>query len=153
MLTTLRTFESIFVIVLLIFFLVPTVQADVPKVQQVSVTIEAGNNIINLEILHNSPSSSHYIDIIEIEINERLDRVNLTSQTSTVFTYKHDIGDAQSENIRVRVHCNNHGWSSWKTLDEEQTGTSFFESPLGLSLVTGGIIAVVAIILIFRRKS
>lgn len=154
MLTSLKNLTYVCVIVILFFISSTTlVSADVPTVQNVKAMKEGEDTILDIEIRHSSPSSTHYIDIIEIEINERLDRVtDLEPQTSTTFTYKHNIGTVKYENIRARAHCTVHGWSSWTKLGEEQPETPFIETSLGIASVIGGVIVVVAAIFIVLRK-
>jgi peptide/nickel transport system substrate-binding protein len=105
-------------------------------VLQISVSTEGENTLLNLEVKHNDPTSSHYVDIIEVEIDGNIQReTGLTPQNTTQFTYQYDLGEVEYENVRVRVHCNLHGWSSWATLGEQpQEGcliaTATYESEL-----------------------
>jgi len=126
---------------------------DVPTVIKIEALKEGGKTIFEIEIRHSSPSSSHYVDVIEVEVNERLDRVtDLEPQTSTTFMYKHDIGSVQYGNIRVRVHCNIHGWSGWESLDGEPE-KPFFETPLGVVTMAGVIgVIVIVLLIVMRRK-
>lgn len=155
-LTSLKKLTYVCVTVMILLFISSTmlVSADVPTVQNVKATKEGEDTVLDIEIRHSSPSSTHYIDIIEIEINERLDRVtDLEPQTSTTFTYKYSIGTVKYETIRLRAHCTLHGWSSWTKLGEELPETPFIETPLGIASVIGGIIVVVAVLFIVLRKS
>jgi len=126
--------NQVFILTFIIMFLAfaEPVFADVPTVQTIEVTKEAENTILNLQIRHGSPSSNHYVDVIEVEIDERLDQITgLEPQTSTVFIYKHNIGIAQYQNIRARAHCNIHGWSSWTSLESPIPSPTILPTPTG----------------------
>jgi hypothetical protein len=100
------------------------------------VSKEGDNTILNIEIEHNNPSSSHYVNIIDVEIDGNVQSVTgLEPQTSTQFTYKYDLGKLEYENVRVRANCNVHGWSNWATLGEQPIegcliATATYESEL-----------------------
>ena len=124
------------IIIMLFLNFAVTVFADVPMVQKIDVTKDGEITILNFQIRHGSPSTNHYIDIIEVEINERLEptrtRINdLEPQTSTVFSYEYNIGTVQYESIKVRVHCNIHGWSSWTSLEVPIPSPTILPSPTG----------------------
>ncbi len=128
------------------------VLADVPDVQNIEAVKKDSNTDLEIEVRHGSPSNSHFIDVIEVEVNERLDRIdNLDPQTSTIFTYTHDIGNTQYESIRVRVHCNLHGWSSWVNIDAAAE-PQFYETPLGMATIGGSVVLAILILFILRRQ-
>ncbi len=76
------------------------------------------NTILNIKIEHNNPTSSHYVNIIEVG-GDVQSVTDLEPQTSTQFTYQYDLGEVEYENIRVRANCNVHEWSNWSTLGEQ----------------------------------
>jgi len=91
--------------------------------------------------------------VIEVQINERLDRISdLEPQTTTTFTYTHNIGNVEYETVRVRAHCTDHGWSPWansKALPEP----SFIETPLGMVTIAGTVVAAVIIVFAVLKKT
>jgi len=96
------------------------VLGDVPTVLEIKREKEGGDTILVIEVRHGLPSSTHYIDLIEIEIDGNLEKLSdLEPQTSTQFTEKLEI-NAGAKDVRVRAHCNIHGWSSWVNGEEEE---------------------------------
>lgn len=150
-----RNLKYVFTVAVLLIFIASTtiVLADVPTVLDIEATKEGDNTVLEIEIRHSDPTSTHYIDVIEVEVNERLDRVDgLDPQTTTIFTYNHDIGTVEYEAVRVRAHCNLHGWSSWTAMGAPPE-PPFLETPLGLATVGGAIAAVVVVVLVVLKMS
>jgi desulfoferrodoxin (superoxide reductase-like protein) len=122
--------------VLLFSSLVAPASADTPVILEIKTSTEGDDTVFNIEVRHNNPTSSHYVNIIEVEVDGDAQRVNnLEPQTSTQFTYKHVLGKSEYQSVRVRVNCNIHGWSSWATIGEQpQSGcliaTATYESEL-----------------------
>lgn len=117
--------------------------ADVPNVLELSVE-KNGDQILVIKVRHSSPSSSHYIDKIQIELDgELVEATDLDPQTDTQFTEQYTL-ESESENIRVRAHCNLHGWSNWDSLEMEEES-----EPQGIpgfpvaSIILGTILALV----------
>lgn len=134
-------------------FSINSVFADVPSVLTITVEQEGTTSTITVEIRHADPSSGHYIDIIEIEVNERLDRISdLNPQTATVFSYQHNVGDTFFENLRVRVHCNIHGWSGWKAEGTTDSTTPFYATPIGIAAIFGIVVVVIVAVVGLRRR-
>jgi desulfoferrodoxin (superoxide reductase-like protein) len=107
---------------------------------------EGGKTLLQVEVRHNSPSMSHYVDIIEFDINGEVHRAtDLRPQSDRVFTYTYELGDVEASNIKVRAHCNFHGWSSWTFEEKEEEGEGGgipgfpYESVL-LGVLLGGLI-------------
>lgn len=91
--------------------------------------------------------------MIEVEVNERLDRLSdLEPQTTTTFTYEHNIGTVEYEAIGVRAHCTDHGWSPWATMGALPE-PSFIETPLGMATVAGAVVVAVAIVFVVLKKT
>jgi desulfoferrodoxin (superoxide reductase-like protein) len=98
------------------------VNADVPRVT--SLELDEETDTLSIGIRHGNPSSSHYIDEIEVEVNGEVETIELEeAQSSTTFTETYEVL-VDIENLRSRVHCNVHGWSSWSQLelDEPEDG-------------------------------
>jgi len=99
------------------------VYADVPSVLELTVEEEGTDFFLTLEIRHGSPSTNHYVDVIEIEIDGKVEKVDdLEPQKSTIFTYKYNLGKTQPKKIKVRAHCNVHGWSQLKSEEKKDGG-------------------------------
>lgn len=130
-------------LVLLITYGSVLANADVPDVLELSIE-ENGEQTLVISIRHGAPSSSHYVDEIQLELDGELVEVtDLETQSETQFTEEYTM-DSEAENIRVRVHCNLHGWSNWESLqmDEPSTPRGIPGFPvasiiLGLLLVIG----------------
>ena len=138
---------------LLSFSAVTPVLANIPTVLNVEAAKDGADTVLSIEISHSSPSSTHYVDVIEVEINERLDRLSdLEPQTTTTFTYEHNIGTVEYEAIRVRAHCTDHGWSPWATMGALPE-PSFIETPLGMATVAGAVVVAVAIVFVVLKKT
>ncbi|MEM3403848.1 MAG: hypothetical protein QXJ17_04890 [Nitrososphaeria archaeon] len=136
----------VLLLLLIIPFLIESIYADVPEVVEVKRELQGTDTILNLKIRHSNPSQSHYVDIIEIQINEKLYKINLTPQGETVFVYQANLGQVdQSAQLKVRVNCNLHGWSGWVTL-ETTTTTKPTIIPIGTKNMTVQIILALAIL-------
>lgn len=100
---------------------IPLAHADVPTVLEMTREEEGGETFLVIEVRHNYPTSSHYVDVIEIEVDGRVEKLDdVGPQTGTRFEERYSVHpDAE---IRVRAHCNVHGWSPWAAEEEEETG-------------------------------
>jgi desulfoferrodoxin (superoxide reductase-like protein) len=95
--------------------------ANVPTVLSLDEVRRGDDDVLIIEVSHESPSSSHYIDSVEVEVDGEVFTIeDLGAQSSTVFTVEH-ILESSGTGIRVRAHCNLHGWSQWTQLGEETT--------------------------------
>jgi desulfoferrodoxin (superoxide reductase-like protein) len=147
-----RASGLILILFVLSIFSATTVLADVPNIRNLKTTKDGTDTILEIEVRHGGPTNSHYIDIIEVEVNERLDRIDdLDPQTTTIFTYRHNIGNTQYDSIRVRVRCNLHGWSSWANIDAVPE-PPFYETPVGIATIGGSIVLVILILFILRKQ-
>ena len=116
------TFLSLALLLLCITPLV-VVHGDVPTVISVEEVGRGDDNVLVIEIRHSSPSSSHYVDSFEVEVGEEVYTIeDLGGQSATVFMVEHVLGSPEAD-VRVRAHCNLHGWSQWAQLGEEPTDT------------------------------
>ena len=122
------------------------------SVLEVGVTAEGEGAILNLEISHSSPSSSHYVDSVEVRVDNG-DEVAYAQdpQSSSRFSVEIVLEDTSRRarmccaRIEVRSHCTSHGWSAWKVLElgdeepEEKGGgiPGFPVEALSLGLVIG----------------
>ena len=89
-------------------------EANVPTVVQVENISQGSIGKIRLQISHANPSSSHYVDLVEVDVNGQVTQFNQQPQNTDPFTLELDLGQVQgTPNVRARVHCNTHGWSDW----------------------------------------
>jgi desulfoferrodoxin (superoxide reductase-like protein) len=130
-----------------VVLLIPNpVFADVPGVLSVDPWTDGTETILNITVKHFGPTSSHYIDTIQVDIDGTVENVNLDPQSTNPFVMQYSMGDVSSEpSVRVRAHCNLHGWGSWT----EPQVIPEFPSTL-LMLVILGVFAVTLIF--YRRK-
>jgi len=107
-------------LILICFSSLPMVFADVPSVLEITREEDGGETFLVIGVRHGSPSSSHYVDLMEVEIDGKVEKLaDLDPQTSTRFEVRLAVDPEAS--IRVRAHCNVHGWSPWLTEKEEET--------------------------------
>ena len=92
------------------------VSANVPSVLRIDNISQGSSGRIRLQISHLNPSATHYVDMVEVanDATGQITQFNLQPQSSNPFTIELDLGQLQgTQNIRVRAHCNVHGWSNW----------------------------------------
>ena len=108
-------------VLLLLSFLAPSTvtRANVPTVLSLEVVERGDDEVLVIEVSHSSPSSVHYIDSVVVEAGDQVYTIDDPGgQSTTVFTVEH-ILESPGEAVRVRAHCNTHGWSQWTQLGEE----------------------------------
>ena len=87
--------------------------AGVPSLLEATLLEEAGGLILSLEVRNNSPSSTHYVDTVEVVIDGGTAKTyDLAPQSSTTFSENINLGVSEASEVEVRVNCNIHGWSS-----------------------------------------
>ena len=108
---------SIFVLFILIFFSLPnSVVADVPDIISVEPWTSGTETVLNITIRHSSPTTNHYIDVIQVEIDSVVNNVQLNPQSENPFVVQYNMGELTTEpSFRVRAHCNLHGWGGWSS--------------------------------------
>ncbi len=94
---------------------ITSVRADKPSVLKIDVK----DALIVTEIRHGSPSSSHYIEKIEVKISDNLYEVTLDPQSEVIFETEIVLEDLNLAAFEIRVRCTLHGWSNWKAYGEE----------------------------------
>ena len=91
-----------------------TAAANVPTILQIVNISQSSEGKIRLEITHSSPSSAHYVDLVEVQINGATQQFSLQPQITNPFTAELNLGGVQgTPDVRARAHCNLHGWSGW----------------------------------------
>ena len=118
----LSKFRCLFYSLLFLSCLIPLnnllipVYADVPSILNVEHSIDGTDIILNITVRHSGPTSNHYINSVQVEIDGVINTINLNQQTTEIFTVQYNMGELNSElSIRVRAHCIIHGYSSWST--------------------------------------
>jgi len=116
-------FSRLGLMAFLVLSLIPTliVCADVPTVVELVLEIRGEDTVLVIRVRHSSPSQTHYVYEIEVEVDGKVEKIERDSQSATTFTVEHSV-DSKAAKIRVRAHCTNHGWSQWKGLTEEPLG-------------------------------
>ncbi len=106
-----NTFLTIFTVSFLLASLlsVTIVRADVPSVLQINVV----DGKIIAEIRHASPSSSHFVETVEVRIDGEVYTIDLDPQAETVFEVEIVLDDVDLTFFEVRAKCISHGWSNW----------------------------------------
>jgi len=134
----------------LVLSLIPTliVYADVPTVVELEVETRGEDTVLVIRVRHSSPSQTHYVYEIEVELDGKVEKIERDSQSAATFTVEHAV-DSEAADIRVRAHCTNHGWSRWKSLTDEPSGggggiPGFPVEATAIGLVIGAVLLWVA---------
>jgi desulfoferrodoxin (superoxide reductase-like protein) len=91
-----------------------TVSANVPTVLQIDNISQGSSGKIRLQITHTNANPTHFVDVIEVDVNGQVNQFSQQPQTTDPFTVELDLGTWQGNpTIRARAHCNKHGWSNW----------------------------------------
>jgi len=89
-------------------------EANVPTVLQIENISQDSMGRVRLQVSHANPTSSHYVDLVEVDVNGQVTQFNQQPQSSDPFTLVLDLGQVQgTPNVKARAHCNLHGWSDW----------------------------------------
>jgi desulfoferrodoxin (superoxide reductase-like protein) len=122
--------------------------ADVPTVQSLRVETRGSQTVLVMEVRHAQPSSTHYIDTVEVQVGDAtIVMNNLGSQTDAVFTVERVL-ESSSGAIRARAHCNLHGWSQWRQLGDGGGASSGIPGYPPISVVA----AVLGVSLLLARR-
>ncbi|UCH31332.1 MAG: hypothetical protein JSV05_07495 [Candidatus Bathyarchaeota archaeon] len=94
--------------------LIRPVLADVPTIENIEPWISGTDTILNITIRHASPTGTHYVDRIEVDINGSIEFTTLFPQATVTFIVPYNIGEViGTPLVSVRAHCTFHGWSGW----------------------------------------
>jgi desulfoferrodoxin (superoxide reductase-like protein) len=119
----------------------PLVSADVPTVT-LSTSDSGGDTILEITVTHHNPSSSHFIDLIEVEVTNASGSATYqvtppTTPQPVTFTVNYNLGPiTESNTISSRANCNVHGWSTSATLTLNPNASAP-DAPRGLLAVAG----------------
>ena len=90
--------------------------ADVPSVVSIEAWTSETDTVLNITVTHSSPTSSHYVNKVEVDANGTIYDIDLTPQSTVTFIVQYDMGElAVDVSVQVRAHCNLHGWSDWSS--------------------------------------
>ncbi|HID17257.1 TPA: hypothetical protein EYP26_03090 [Candidatus Bathyarchaeota archaeon] len=95
--------------------LVKGAKANLPDVEIRNIS-QGSMGKIRIEVRHENPSSSHYVDAIEIDVDGQIVQFNpcACKQNKDVFTVDVPLGGLEgSPSVKVRGHCTVHGWGPW----------------------------------------
>lgn len=131
---------------------VAMVSADVPMVLELTRESEGGETVLKIEIRHGSPTSAHYVDIIEVDVDGEVKKVTVQEpQTTTTFTYSFKLGELEPSSVKVRAHCNIHGWSTWEAEKREEDGGGIPGFPYE-SIILGLLLGALALWMLQRGR-
>ena len=95
-------------------FQINPVLADVPTVESIEPWTSETDTILNITVRHASPSSSHYVDKVEVDIDGAVHDIDLTPQSTLTFVEQYNMGEVvDTPTVQARAHCTFHGWSGW----------------------------------------
>ena len=99
--------------------------ANVPTVMRMELETRGEETYLIMEVSHSSPTPTHFVGTAEVEVgDESVIHLDLVPQTTGTFTIEVEL-ESMAENIRARVSCTTHGWSSWRKLstgDQDRGG-------------------------------
>lgn len=99
--------------VLLYLSFAKPVFAIVPQVTDVVVWNSGGDTILNVTVYHSPVTPSHYVDVIEVDVDGNIQSFPV-EQPTTTFTTPCNLGPIEgTPSARARAHCTVDGWSSW----------------------------------------
>ncbi|MDH5461554.1 MAG: hypothetical protein OEZ29_03490 [Candidatus Bathyarchaeota archaeon] len=90
--------------------------ADVPSVLSIEAWTSETDTVLNITVTHSSPTSSHYVNTVEVDVNGTIYDIDLAPQSTVTFIVQYDMGELIAEvSVQARAHCNLHGWSDWSS--------------------------------------
>ena len=143
-------------LVLLLLFVVLTgfetypVSADVPSVLSIEPWARGDESLLNITVTHSSPTSSHYVNVVEVDINGSIQAISLLPQSTTTFVIQYELAGGTDElTVQARAHCNLHGWSSWSGSGQ---GDANFPLPPTIVIVAAALIIIIVLLLLRSRS-
>jgi hypothetical protein len=113
--TAIFAFLSLATAFVSVAFLLPnSVFADVPDVLNVEPWTSGTETILNITVRHSAPTGSHYIDIVQVDVDGAVNDIPLEPQSTNPFIIQYNMGEVTGEpSVQARAHCTLHGWGSW----------------------------------------
>ena len=123
---------------------VEIVRADVPNILQIENISQDSMGRIRIQIRHLNPSGSHYVDVIEVDVEGQVKSFpGPSTQYNNPFTVELELGQIQGKpKVKARAHCTTHGWGSWS--DEIQVPE--------FSQIHTAVLVVLAVTLLVTRR-
>ena len=97
------------------------VLADIPEVTNIETYTVGVDTFLNITVEHASPTSSHYVDLVEVEIVDEgtaIEDVALGPQSTETFFVQYNLGavdEYYEPTCRARASCTSHGEGSWSS--------------------------------------
>jgi len=89
-------------------------KADVPDVLQIENNSQGSRGRIKVTIRHASPTLSHYVYEVSVDVNGKVTKFQQQPQTSDTFTVELDLGEIQgTPSVKAKASCNLHGDDGW----------------------------------------
>ena len=97
--------------------------ANVPSMLNIKIEISGYSTILILEVAYSNPTSTHFVNVDEVDFSDEEFSLTLEPQTSGTFTVEFEV-DSTPETLRARAKCTTHGWSQWRrfTITTENGG-------------------------------
>ncbi|UCB60828.1 MAG: hypothetical protein JSV75_04325 [Candidatus Bathyarchaeota archaeon] len=111
-----KTLTILLVLALAVLFAFQTnlVLADIPDVTSVEPWTSGTDTILNITVRHASPTPTHYVDAVEVDIDGTVEAVYLEGQSTETFLAQYNMGEVtDTPAVQARAFCTWHGWSSW----------------------------------------
>ncbi|UCD26631.1 MAG: hypothetical protein JSV75_00370 [Candidatus Bathyarchaeota archaeon] len=111
-----KTFAITLVLALgvLVAFQINLVLADIPDVTSIEPWTSGTDTILNITVRHASPTPTHYVDAVEVDIDGTVEAVFLGPQSTETFLVQYNMGEVtDTPPVQARAFCTWHGWSVW----------------------------------------
>ena len=129
-------------------FQINPVLADVSTVENIEPWTSGTDTILNITIRHNNPTTSHYVNKVEVDIDGAVQNIDLPStplQSAPTFVMQFNMGElTTTPTVKAKANCNLHGSSGWSNPVEVPEF-----SPIHLLLV---LVAVSTAVLLLRAR-
>lgn len=131
-------------------FQIHPVLADVPSVLSIERWTSGTETILNITVRHSSPTNSHYVNKVEVDVDGAVHDIDLAPQSTVTFVVQYNMGElADAPMVRARAHCTIHGWSSWSNSEQVSDSSSI---PLLPILAIVSVLAIVSIVILLLRS-
>ena len=97
-------------------FQISHVLADIPHNISIQPWTSGTRTILNITITHGggAPTSSHYVNTVQVNVSGVVDDITLTPQSTVTFVVQYDMGEITgTPTVQVRADCTLHDWSGW----------------------------------------
>ncbi len=114
--------KSLFVMLFLALLIIASFQiklvlADVPNVESVEPWTSGTDTILNITVRHSSPTTSHYVNKVEVDVDGSIQNIDLPStpiQSAPTFVVQFNMGElTTTPTVKAKANCNLHGPGDW----------------------------------------